>query len=40
VSTTFIEVEGAEHDLTTKGQQPSPEELTATVTDFLTTTLR
>jgi dipeptidyl aminopeptidase/acylaminoacyl peptidase len=40
VSTTLIEVEGAEHDLTTPGQQPSPEELTATVTDFLTTTLR
>jgi len=40
VSATLIEVEGAEHDLTTKGQQPSPEELTATVTDFLTTTLR
>lgn len=40
VPTTLIEVEGAEHGLTTSGQQPSPEELTATVVDFLTTTLR
>lgn len=40
VPTTFIEVEGAEHGLTTPGQRPSPDELTATVIDFLTTTLR
>jgi acetyl esterase/lipase len=40
VPATFIEVEGAEHGLTTPGQRPSPEELTVTVTDFLTTTLR
>src|SRR5215203_1471784 len=39
VSTTLIEVEGAEHGLTTPGQQPSPGELTATIIDFLTTTL-
>ena len=40
VPATLIEVEDAEHDLTTPGQRPSPEELTATVIDFLTTTLR
>lgn len=40
VPTTFIEVEGAEHGLTTPGQRPSPDQLTATVIDFLTTTLR
>ena len=40
VPVTLIEVEGAEHDLTTPGQRPSPEELTARLTGFLTTTLR
>jgi acetyl esterase/lipase len=40
VPTTLIEVEGAEHSLTTPGQRPSPAELTATVIDFLTATLR
>ena len=40
VPATLIEVKGAEHGLTTPGQQPSPDELTATVIDFLTTTLR
>jgi acetyl esterase/lipase len=40
VPTTLIEVEDAEHGLTTPGQQPSPDELTATVIHFLTTTLR
>lgn len=40
VPAALIEVGGAEHDLTTPGQRPSPEELTARVTDFLTTTLR
>jgi acetyl esterase/lipase len=37
VPATLIEVEGAEHGLTTPGQQPSPGELTATIIDFLTT---
>lgn len=40
VPTTLIEVEGTEHTLATPGQQPSPDELTATVSDFLATTLR
>jgi acetyl esterase/lipase len=40
VPTTLIEVEGAEHSLTTPGQRPSPAELTATVIDFLSATLR
>ena len=40
VPTTLIEVGGAEHGLTTPGQQPSPDELTAKVIDFLTATLR
>ena len=40
VPAALIEVEGAEHGLTTPGQRPSPDKLTATVTEFLTTTLR
>lgn len=39
VPTTLIEVEGAEHTLDAPGQRPSPDELTATVIDFLTTKL-
>jgi acetyl esterase/lipase len=40
VPTTLIEVHGTEHTLDTPGQRPSPDELTATVIDFLTTALR
>jgi acetyl esterase/lipase len=40
VPVTLIKVEGAEHDLTTPGQHPSPDELTATVIDFFVTILK
>jgi acetyl esterase/lipase len=40
VPATLIEVQGAEHTLVTPGQRPSADELTATIIDFLTTTLR
>jgi acetyl esterase/lipase len=40
VPATLIEVQGAGHTLATPGQRPSPDEITATVIDFLTTTLR
>lgn len=40
VPTTLIEVQGTEHTLATPGQRPSPDELAATVINFLTTTLR
>lgn len=40
VPTTLIEVQGTGHTLATPGQRPSPDEITATVIDFLTTTLR
>jgi len=39
VPATLIEVQGTEHTLATPGQRPSPDELTAAVIDFLTTTL-
>lgn len=39
VPATLIEVQGTEHTLATPDQRPSPDELTATVIDFLTTTL-
>jgi acetyl esterase/lipase len=39
VPATLIEVQGTGHGLTTPGQQPSPQELTATVIDFFTTKL-
>jgi acetyl esterase/lipase len=40
VPTTLVEVAGAEHSLTTPGQQPSPDELTATVVNFFVATLQ
>lgn len=40
VPNTLIKVEGAEHDLTTPGQRPSPDELAATVIDFFMTKLK
>jgi acetyl esterase/lipase len=40
VAVMLIKVEGAEHDLTTPGQSPSPEELTATVVDFFVKNLK
>jgi acetyl esterase/lipase len=40
VPATLIEVQGTEHTLATPGQRPSADELTATVIEFLTTTLR
>jgi acetyl esterase/lipase len=40
VPATLIEVQGTEHTLATPGQRPSPDKLTTTVIDFLTTSLR
>jgi hypothetical protein len=40
VLATLIEVQGTEHTLATPGQRPSPDKLTTTVIDFLTTSLR
>lgn len=39
VPNTLVMVQGAGHSLVTPGQHPSPETLTATVTNFLTSTL-
>lgn len=39
VPVTLVTVQGAGHSLVTPGQSPSPERLTATVADFLATTL-
>jgi acetyl esterase/lipase len=40
VQTTLIEVNGTGHTLDTPGQQPSPEQLADTVTDFFASTMR
>ena len=40
VPTTLIDVQGTGHILDTPGQRQSPDELTTTIIDFLTTTLR
>lgn len=37
---TLIKVQGAEHDLTTPGQDPSPEELTGVIVDFFVKNLK
>lgn len=39
VPAALIEVQGAEHSLTTPGQRPSPDELTAVIVDFFAATL-
>ncbi|MFE9694294.1 alpha/beta hydrolase [Micromonospora sp. NPDC005806] len=39
VPTTFVEVRGTAHTLNTPGQEPTPEQITAMVVDFFTTTL-
>lgn len=39
VSITFVEVRGAEHSLVTPHQEPTPDELTATIIDFVTEVL-
>jgi len=40
VPVTLIKVQGAEHDLTTPGQDPSPEKLTGLVVDFFVKNLK
>jgi acetyl esterase/lipase len=40
IPVTLIPVEGAEHDLTTPGQHPSPEELTPIIVDYFVEKLK
>ena len=40
IPVTLMTVEGAEHDLNTPGEHPSPQELTAMVVDFFDTKLK